>query len=222
MPTDLHCHYRVDGHTPTISTVPVIYPDFRLTLLDTRHPSLPLFSFSEQPSFSVEMDTQTQTRRRKAVKQLYHRLQSCESWFLSPGDLQGLGIQALQVGITDDGILQFDPCFFQPYPERVLQKYPIDIVQMAANYPPETIPPLNFRLDFDYILRDFENDPGIKDPLDAARSRYKSTMEMCGPDEWEYHATDTYMHIRSQQQAARIGLPQYSSLCKLQSLKPRR
>lgn len=164
------------------------------------------------------MDTQTQTRRREAVKQLYQRVRSCESWFLSPGDLQGLGIQALQVGITDDGSLQFDPCFFRPYPERVLRKYPLDNVRMAARYPPRTLPPLNFRADFDSMLRDFENDPEIEDPLDAARRRYESIMELYGPDEWDYHATVTYRHIKNQLEAARIGLPQYYSLFELGSL----
>jgi len=40
------------------------------------------------------------------------------------------GIQASQIDMTEDGRLQFDPCFFQPYPETVLEKYPLDPLNM--------------------------------------------------------------------------------------------
>jgi hypothetical protein len=60
---------------------------------------------------SMEMDAQTPIRRRGILKRLYQRIKDYESFFLSPSDLQGLGIQAIQVGITDDGTLQFHPCF---------------------------------------------------------------------------------------------------------------
>jgi len=45
-------------------------------------------------------------------------------------DLQMFGIQASQIDMTEDGRLQFDPCFFQPYPETVLEKYPLDPLNM--------------------------------------------------------------------------------------------
>ncbi|KAJ5167190.1 uncharacterized protein N7482_005971 [Penicillium canariense] len=163
------------------------------------------------------MDMQTKIRRYKAVKELYERINGCKSWFFSPGDLQGFGIQALQVDVSDEGSLQFDPCFFRPYPERDLPKYPLDTVRMAT-VGIEKIRPLNFRPDFDSILRDYENTPGIEDPLRSARSRYESIMELTGPDEWAVHATETYMHIQSQLDACRIGLSPYSSFAYLSSL----
>lgn len=66
-------------------------------------------------------------------------------FFLSPSDLQGFGIRAYQVGITDDGVLQFHPCFFLPHPGRVLQKYPIDTSQISV----DDCPKLNNRPDFE-------------------------------------------------------------------------
>lgn len=52
-------------------------------------------------------------------------LEQYPSSFLSPSDLLPFGIQASQVGLTDDGRLRFEPCFFEPYPDAVLQKYPM-------------------------------------------------------------------------------------------------
>lgn len=65
---------------------------------------------------SLEMDAQT-LRRHDVLKNLHQRVNDCESFFLSPSDLQGLGIQAFRVGITEGSILQFHPCFFLPHPE---------------------------------------------------------------------------------------------------------
>jgi hypothetical protein len=104
-------------------------------------------------SFWMEMDIQSQIRRCEAVKHLYQQFGISKPWFFSPDDLQGLGIQTLQIDVTGDGSLQFDPCFFRPYPERVLQKYPLDLVQMAAEFPPQTLGPLTSRPDVTSMIR---------------------------------------------------------------------
>ncbi|KOS41040.1 hypothetical protein ACN38_g8113 [Penicillium nordicum] len=65
---------------------------------------------------SLEMDAQTLIRRHDVLKNLHQRVNDCESFFLSPSDLQGLGIQAFRVGITEDSILQFHLCFFPTSP----------------------------------------------------------------------------------------------------------
>lgn len=45
--------------------------------------------------------------------------------FPSARELKDVGITATQVNLSDDGTLQFDPCFFLPCPEKeLLQMYP--------------------------------------------------------------------------------------------------
>ncbi|KAJ5514621.1 hypothetical protein N7463_004173 [Penicillium fimorum] len=80
------------------------------------------------------MEMEPLRRRRDVLKHLYQRVKDWESFFLSPVDLQSLGIQVFQVRISDDGIIQSHPCFFfLPYPERVLQKYPLDTLRIGAD-----------------------------------------------------------------------------------------
>ncbi|KAJ5808741.1 hypothetical protein N7474_010010, partial [Penicillium riverlandense] len=159
------------------------------------------------------MDGQTFRRRHGVLKQLYQRVKDYEPFFLSPGDLQDLGIQARQVGITDDGVLQFHPCFFRPYPERVLQKYPIATSRMTKN-----ISPLNRHLDFDSYLRSAHEYGNFPDALKCAIDDYALHMEILGPDEWFSRATDTERHIDDQIGAARKGRLKDSSLLKLGAL----
>ncbi|KAJ5804234.1 uncharacterized protein N7518_000537 [Penicillium psychrosexuale] len=168
------------------------------------------------------MDKQTQTRRCDEVKRLYKLLKSCESWFLSPGDLQGLGIYSQQVGMTGDGSVQFDPCFFRPYPEKVLQKYPLDTVSMAADHPPQTLQRLNNPRDFQTLLREVQNDPKVEHPLEFAKSRWDTLTLLYGPDAWEDHARQTRWHIQSQQMLPRRGLSRDSTLSDLRSIYERR
>jgi hypothetical protein len=151
---------------------------------------------------SMEMDAQTPIRRRGILKHLYQRIKDYESFFLSPSDLQGLGIQAFQVGITDDGVLQFHPCFFRPHPERVLQKYPLDTSEMIDGFPK-----LNYRPDFDSILsRVLVNCPNTEDPLALARMFYDDAMELTSLDEWDSRAREIWYYIDSQSDSPRKGL----------------
>lgn len=168
------------------------------------------------------MDKQTQTRRCDEVKRLYKLLKSCESWFLSPGDLQGLGIYSQQVGMTGDGSVQFGPCFFRPYPEKVLQKYPLDTVSMAADHPPQTLQRLNNPRDFQTLFREVQNDPKVENPLEFAKSRWDTLTLLYGPDAWEDHARQTRWHIQSQQMLPRRGLSRDSTLSDLRSIYERR
>lgn len=99
------------------------------------------------------MDSQAKAQRDQRLKQLYDQVDNYESVFLSPKDLQACGIQASKVDITDDGTLLFNPCFFQPHPERVLEKYPLDPLKKAPY-----IPPLNHRLDGIIFLNESRRD----------------------------------------------------------------
>lgn len=161
------------------------------------------------------MHTQDQIRRYKAVKHLYQNFGSSQPWFFSADDLQGLGIRTLQVDVTSDGTLKFDPCFFRPYPERVLQKYALDLVQMAV-FPGQILSPLTFRPDVTSMLQ-MEEETGLKN--EAARATYNSPKEILGPDEWLDHAEETWSHIEHHLSCPRIGLPEGSSLFSLASLK---
>ncbi|KAJ6003142.1 hypothetical protein N7451_005689 [Penicillium sp. IBT 35674x] len=154
------------------------------------------------------MDTQSQIRRYAIVKHLYQKFGNSMPWFFSSGDLQGLGIQVLHPDISDDGALQFDPCFFRPYPERVLQKWLLII-------PPQTIPPLTARPDVTSMIQ-MEEETGIKN--EAARATYKAAKKLYGPDEWEDHARQTHRYIDAHLECARIGLPEGYSLLSLGSI----
>lgn len=72
-------------------------------------------NFASSRSF-FEMHARTKPTRHPVLKLLYRRLKNHESFFLSPSSLQDLGIEASQVELTDDGILQFQPCFFPALP----------------------------------------------------------------------------------------------------------
>lgn len=61
------------------------------------------------------------------LRSLYQQVKNFEPDFPSHGDLQGLGIQTFEVPFdpNENGALKYDPCFFQPHPEKLLEKYPI-------------------------------------------------------------------------------------------------
>ncbi|KAJ5630623.1 uncharacterized protein N7484_010723, partial [Penicillium longicatenatum] len=149
------------------------------------------------------MDPQSQARRRKAVKHLYRKFGLSQPWYYSSGDLQSLGIQALQIDVTGDGTLKFDPCFFRPYPEKALQVYPPDFVQMADISPPQTLTSLTSRPEVTSMIQ-IEEETGVKN--EAARATYNSAKKLLGPDEWHDHARETYSFIQSHLNCARIGL----------------
>ncbi|KAJ5188190.1 hypothetical protein N7491_004514 [Penicillium cf. griseofulvum] len=70
------------------------------------------------------MDPETQ-EPHGFLKRLYQRVEAFEANHPLHDDLQWLGIQVSQVATVNETIL-FDPCFFRPHPERLLQKYPVD------------------------------------------------------------------------------------------------
>jgi hypothetical protein len=88
-------------------------------------------------------------------------------------------------------------------------------VQMAAEFPPQTLHPLTSRPDVTSMIR-MEEETGVKN--EAARATYKAAMTLLGPDEWQDHARETHSHINRHLSYARIGLPKHSSLVSLGSL----
>lgn len=86
------------------------------------------------------------------------------------------GIEARQVETTGEGNLQFEPCYFEPHPEKVLPEYPINV---AANMYDVR------RLDCFPTLEDAlgtvqETIPPPESPLKAAQKLLEKRLE-------EYH-----------------------------------
>lgn len=163
------------------------------------------------------MHARTKPTQHPVLKLLYRRLKDHESFFLSRSSLQDLGIQASQVDITDDGILKFQPCFFRPYPERVLQLYPLDTSDISGGLPlPELYDQPDFASTLAKVLLRY---PDAEDPLKIARNEYEEIMSVRSPDEWETHARETEQYISLVHDATRKGRPICSSLLDLGSLR---
>jgi hypothetical protein len=62
-----------------------------------------------------------------SLRSLFQKVKDFEPDFPSRGDLEKLEIQTFEVPFdpNETGALKFDPCFFQPHPEKLLEKYPI-------------------------------------------------------------------------------------------------
>ncbi|OQE14761.1 hypothetical protein PENFLA_c035G10519 [Penicillium flavigenum] len=134
--------------------------------------------------------TESQSRPHAFLRSLFQRLKDLEPDFPSPEDLQGLGIQTFEVPFDpDEETLKFNPCFFRPHPDKLLEKYPIHpeveqdyredymkipharaiqeyIQDSPTKYPPHTAPILeNFTEDRDeYEMDNFEPDYKAGDP----------------------------------------------------------
>jgi hypothetical protein len=77
------------------------------------------------PLSSFKM-TESRSQPHAFLKSLFQRLEDLEPDFPSPEDLQGLGIQTFEVPFDpDEETLKFDPCFFRPHPDKLLERYPI-------------------------------------------------------------------------------------------------
>ncbi|KAJ6100795.1 hypothetical protein N7499_000425, partial [Penicillium canescens] len=136
--------------------------------------------------------------RDSVLHSLYLRVKEYKHVFLSLDDLKALGIQASQVETSQDGDIHFNPCFFQPYPERVLQKYPLDN--------PNGITDLNCP-DLDYFLRKVEREyPDQKYPIIKAKSLYKKYLSSWPEDQWELRALETETHVECQISSLRKGI----------------
>lgn len=98
--------------------------------------------------------------------------------------MQALGVEARQVGTTDDdGVLQLEPRYFEPHPDKVLQRYPIDAA--ANNY---DIRRLKCILTLQGALDTVrETMPASENPLEEAQKLLEERLE-------KYHSWDDYAH----------------------------
>lgn len=161
------------------------------------------------------MDSKARHRAREILWATCRQVEHCQSIFLSPTDLQAFGVEAYQVDITDDGVLQFEPRFFDPHPTGVLQKYPIDAA--ANDYDVRQlhcVPTLQDALDTVQ-----ESLPVSEDPLKAAQNLLEERLK-------EYHFWDdshgswTENHIEYELGALRQGGPPGFCLYGLASWEP--
>ena len=107
-------------------------------------------------------------------QRLQQQSRSCESVFFSLDDLQMFGIQASQTDMIEDDRLQFEPCFFQPHPESVLEKYLIDPLNMD-----EDIKPLNLQPDYDAMFKEYsEVSTDTDEAIRYATERCKQDIEL--------------------------------------------
>ncbi|KAJ9487299.1 hypothetical protein VN97_g6032 [Penicillium thymicola] len=174
------------------------------------------------------MNIETHSAPHEFLYALYNRVHGFEPNLPSPSDLQMLGIQAFQVATTNDETIQFDPCFFLPHPERLLQKYPLDDSSGTSLSRPRTLRDPNPTLED--FLKDEDRDPSpdrgvvftVKavwkdedrgpspDPeakLEDAKVRLKWALRTRDEfkDEWYTHADEVYGHVDQQVHACRKG-----------------
>lgn len=165
-----------------------------------------------------KMNIETHPAPHEFLNALYYRIHGFEPDFPSPSDLQMLGIQAFQVATANDETIKFDPYFFLPHPERLLQKYPLDDSSATSLSKPRTLrdptptledflkdedkdpssdPELEFTLQD--VLKDKYRDPS-PDPeakLEDAKARLRWVLRDRDyyKDEWYTHADQVHSHI---------------------------
>ncbi|KGO74966.1 hypothetical protein PITC_032040 [Penicillium italicum] len=107
------------------------------------------------------------------LKRLSRQLKAFEFNHPSHDDLQRLGIQVSQVAAVDDEIMLFDPCFFRPHPDRLLQKYPINLNPEENEKPPR----LRLVPTFEEILEDCQEEYSDPEEVQEAVESQIETLQ---------------------------------------------
>ncbi|CAG8040312.1 unnamed protein product [Penicillium nalgiovense] len=118
-----------------------------------------------------------------------------------------LGIRAFQVPTTNDESIQFDPCFFLPHPERLLQKYPRDNSSNVISSHPRTLRDPTPTLEDNLKDEDGDLPSDPEDRLRVAKSRLEFTLDWRDDwkDEWYTHANIVHNYINAHIGATREG-----------------
>ncbi|KAJ5814078.1 uncharacterized protein N7503_000828 [Penicillium pulvis] len=154
-----------------------------------------------------QRDERSRNKDLRRIRMTWKRIAACESFFLSPSDLQRLGVEARQVENTDDGDPQFEPRFFEPHPAAgVLQQYPIDPAAPPSNdrmtMPLWCIPTLQEAL---ATVQERFTKP--EDPLKAARELVEEKSEHWHSFDHHQRAFRLHLYITSELDARRKGGP---------------
>lgn len=136
-----------------------------------------------------------------AIRMIWRQVEHCQSTFLSPSNLKDLGIEAREIDATDSHGLRFAPCFFDPYPKGVLQKYPIDAE--AMDYDVRRLVCIPTLPDALNKVKERPNAP--KDPLEAAQRLLESKLEDFNSWDPYTHAMQIQYHIEYELSAERKG-----------------
>ena len=151
------------------------------------------------------MGAEANVKGHDALIRLYHQIKDYKSWTLSPDVLQELGIQAFQVEISDDEILQFNPCFFRPYPEKLLHL--LDFADLDDwNRGRNPGPP-----NFDEILKKTQKDFPNGDYLKIANRDYVSATNTWASreEDAEWRAQESFDYIEHLLNTTPEGQPWY-------------
>lgn len=162
---------------------------------------------ARQTEQARQRDQRAKDRDLRRIRAMWKRIAACKSFFLSPSDLQRLGVEARQVENTDDGDPKFEPRFFKPHPAAgVLQKYPIDPAAPSSKQRMESplwcIPTLQ-----EALATVQETFPKPEDPLKAARELVEEKSEHWHSFDHHQHAFRLHLYITSELDARRKGGP---------------
>lgn len=122
------------------------------------------------------MDAETNVESHGVLMQIYHRVTDSEPWLLHHDAFQELGIHATQVALTEDGSLQFEPCFFRPHPEKLVSLCHYTSIRDSATGGEDLFSqyhlPTSPRPEFEAILKEAQEKDRDGDYLGAANRRY--------------------------------------------------
>ncbi|KAJ5426364.1 hypothetical protein N7465_001434 [Penicillium sp. CMV-2018d] len=149
------------------------------------------------------MDSATQ-EPHDLLKRLSWQLKAFELNHPSNDDLQRLGIQVSQVATVNDEIILFNPCFFRPHPDRLLQKYPVN------SDPEENEKPPRLRLvpTFDEILEDCQEEySNPEEAQQAVESQIEALQDLQYDEDWYMQGLSIYDYMDWQLHASRTIQP---------------
>lgn len=145
------------------------------------------------------------------LKSLYWQLKAFEPNHPSHDDLQKLGIQVSQVATVKDETILFDPCFFLPHTDTLLQKYPVETDPDSEG---TTKPPrLNAVPTFDQLLeecQDLYSNP--EEVLKEATYHFEQYQESQCDKNWYLQGLIIQRHIDWQLHAPRNIQPEICCL----------
>ncbi|KGO40624.1 hypothetical protein PEXP_071280 [Penicillium expansum] len=134
------------------------------------------------------------------LKRLSRQLKAFESNHPSYDDLQRFGIQVSQVATVNDEKILFDPCFFHPHPDRLLQKYPVSLSPEENEKPPRMrlVPTL------DEILEDCQEEYSDPEEVqEAVEAQIEALENLQYHEDWYMQGLSIHEYMGWQLQVSR-------------------
>ncbi|KAJ9480805.1 hypothetical protein VN97_g12724 [Penicillium thymicola] len=117
---------------------------------------------------------------------------------------RGLESKYPKFATVNDEIVLFNPCFFRPHPDRLLQKYPVNLDPEENEKPPR----LRLVPTFDEILEDCQEE--YSDPEEvqqAVESQIEALQNLQYDEDWYMQGLPVYHYIGWQLHASRTIQP---------------